>query len=297
MNIYDFRDQEKYNLFVSADENAWESDSYIMPISRCLTSYTSQDIKAKFGSFDELACEKIKQYPCILAYEDSCNHNSYFGHITEMTVRNSGIKFFYKRLEEISISDLHKMTFELDIDMSRGIKELMHTHWTIKNVNLYKELIALNVLNQSITKPTVFISYSWSPKENKDRIIRLAEKLEKDNVNVLYDEKSLLPGQDIIYFMENIRNDPKIKKVLIICNSDYARKAEERKGGVGTESEIIIPEVYGNPMQNKIIPVFFEKDSEGNFCCPGYLKNKWGIDLTDENDNKGYEKLLKDIFR
>lgn len=296
MNLSDFKNQEKYNLFVAASEEAWETDSYIMPLDRCLTSFTSSELKSEYNLLDESIRDKIKEYPCIFAYEDYNKCDSYVGYITEIIVRSSGIKIYYQKLGVILFDDLHKLTFELDIDMSRGITELMHTHWTIKNVNLYRELNKLSGLDFKLTKPSVFISYCWTPKENKDRVINLAERLYKDGVNVLYDKKSLLPGQDINAFMESLATNKDIKKVLIICNSDYVKKADSRQGGVGTESEIIIPQVYGNPMQNKIIPIYFERDSDGKNYCPIYLRSRLAIDFTG-NYEEGYQELLEDIFR
>lgn len=288
--------QEKYNLFVTSEEGAWESDSYIMPIDRCLTSFTPPEIREEYKLSNKAALDKLLQLPCIFAYEDFHKHNAYIGYITDITVRSSGVKIKYNKLSELSFDILHKLTFELDINMSISITELMHTHWTVKNVNLFKELGGIEEPISEVIKPTVFISYAWSPKENKDKVLELANQLEKDGVNVRFDKKCLLPGQDMNMFMESLATDPTIKKVLVICNSVYASKADSRQGGVGTESEIIIPQVYGNPMQNKIIPVFFEKDSNGNYFCPIYLRSRLGIDFTVAYED-GYKDLLEDIFR
>lgn len=296
MNINNLKFQEKYNLFVNSEEGAWESDSYIMPIDRCLTSFTPPEIREEYKLSNKAALDKLLQLPCIFAYEDFHKHNAYIGYITDITVRSSGVKVKYNKLSELSFDILHKLTFELDINMSRSITELMHTHWTVKNVNLFKELGDIEEPISEVIKPTVFISYAWSPKENKDKVLELANQLEKDGVNVRFDKKCLLPGQDMNMFMESLATDPTIKKVLVICNSVYANKADSRQGGVGTESEIIIPQVYGNPMQNKIIPVFFEKDSNGNYFCPAYLHSRLGIDFTVAYED-GYKDLLEDIFR
>lgn len=291
MNLDNLKTKEKYNLFVTADEQAYEATLFAMPTSRCLTSFTSQEIKDDYGSLDEEAIEEIKTYPCIFAYEDSCKKDPNIGYITEITKRSTEIRFRFNMIDNVTYSDLHDWASELDIDMPRGVTELMHTHWTIKNVNLYEELVKKGV----ITKPNVFISYCWTPKENKDKAMHLAKRLCDDGVNVKYDENSLQPGQDIIAFMESLANDSTIKKVLVVCNSDYARKADSRQGGVGIEAEIIISQVYGKPMQNKIVPIYFEKDSNGAPFCPSYLKTRWGIDLT--NGDEGYAQLIEDIFR
>lgn len=84
--------------------------------------------------------------------------------------------------------------------------------------------------------PRVFISYSWHPEENKIRVEQLARRLMSDGVDVTLDVWSLKDGQDKYVFMEKMVTDSDINKVLIICNKDYAEKADSRKGGVGTES-------------------------------------------------------------
>lgn len=79
--------------------------------------------------------------------------------------------------------------------------------------------------------PKVFISYSWHPEENKIRVEQLARRLMSDGVDVTLDVWSLKDGQDKYVFMEKMVTDPDIDKVLIICNKDYAEKADSRKGG------------------------------------------------------------------
>lgn len=301
MNFKNFVYQEKYNLFVSANDEAWESNTWILEKERCLTSFTSIDIKSKFGSFDKIAIDEIMKMPCLFMYEKGININPYIGYLTEIKVRDNGIKFTFKKIARISLDKINTLTFELDINMKSGITELMHTHWTIKKVNLYEELsenILLETNNSDLLKPapTVFISYCWSPKKNKKRVEELVSRLKKDGVNVLYDQNCLRPGHDINLFMESLSSDIKVKKILIICNENYVKKADSREGGVGTESEIIIPQVYGKPMQNKIIPIFFEKDASGNYIVPTYLRSRYGIDLTPANEDIGYEKLIEDIF-
>lgn len=97
----------------------------------------------------------------------------------------------------------------------------------------------------------------------------------------------------MIYFMESL-ND--YDKVLVMCDSSYTKKANTRVGGVGTESEIIITNVYGQPLQNKIIPIILEKDKCNIPVVPTYLKSKYGVDLSDSFNEYEFNKLLKDIL-
>lgn len=145
--------------------------------------------------------------------------------------------------------------------------------------------------------PKVFISYSWHPEENKIRVQQLARRLMSDGVDVILDVWSLKDGQDKYVFMEKMVTDSDINKVLIICNKDYAEKADCRKGGVGTESTIMSDEIYSKAEQTKFLPVVFEKGNDGMIYKPHFLKSRIHIDMSsDDCYEMGYEQLLRDIF-
>lgn len=145
--------------------------------------------------------------------------------------------------------------------------------------------------------PKVFISYSWHPEENKIRVQQLAERLMNDGVDVTLDIWSLKDGQDKYVFMEKMVTDPEIKKVLVICNKDYAEKADSRKGGVGTESTIMSDEIYSKADQTKFLPIVFEKDGNEKNSVPHFLKTLIHIDMSSEECYElGYNQLLRDIY-
>lgn len=140
----------------------------------------------------------------------------------------------------------------------------------------------------------VFISYSWTPEENKNKTLELAKKLDEAGIEVILDQTHLKFGYDKYVFMEKMVTDTSLDKVLIVCNKDYAEKANNRSGGVGDESMIITPEFYGKIEQTKFIPIVFEKDSQGNAYLPCYLKRIMYVDLSDDiNYNKNFYSLLK----
>ena len=146
----------------------------------------------------------------------------------------------------------------------------------------------------NIVTPKVFISYSWAVQ---DKTIELAERLIANGVDVVLDVYDLKDGQDKYAFMEKSVNDPSVNHVLIICDKTYAEKANARAGGVGDETVIITPEIYGNAEQTKFIPVIFEKDENGNAYRPTYIKSRIYVDLSDENSYEAeYEKLLRDLY-
>lgn len=145
--------------------------------------------------------------------------------------------------------------------------------------------------------PKIFISYSWHPDENKENVISIAERLCYDGIDVILDVWDLKEGRDKYQFMEQMVNNPDVKKVLLMCNSDYVKKANSKKGGVGTESLIISDEIYSNTKQEKFIPIILEKDDKGQPIVPTFVKTRIYIDLSDiDYFEDEYEKLLRNLL-
>lgn len=147
------------------------------------------------------------------------------------------------------------------------------------------------------TSPKVFISYSWSSEKHKDWVLGFAHALITAGVDVVFDRWVLNPGCDKYFFMEKCVSDPDIQKVLIICDKSYKIKADSRKGGVGDETLIISPEMYGNESQEKFIGVVVEMDESGDPCLPIYLRSRMYIDLHDrELEGDNFKDLVRNIY-
>lgn len=148
-----------------------------------------------------------------------------------------------------------------------------------------------------IVNPKIFISYSWSSKDHVEWVINLAKKLRADGIDVIIDRWDLKPGQDKYHFMEQMVKDKEVKKVLMICDKLYAEKANERKAGVGTETQIISKEVYSEVSQEKFIPVVTEKDNNHQPYLPIFLISRIYIDLSNpESYYENYEELLRNVY-
>ncbi len=142
--------------------------------------------------------------------------------------------------------------------------------------------------------PKLFISYSWSSPEHQQWVIDLSTTLRESGVDVILDKWDLKEGHDAIKFMEKMVSDPEIKKVAIICDKLYAEKANIRKGGVGTETQIITPEIYAKEDQNKFVVVLSERDPTGQPYLPIYYKSRIYIDLSSaEFYASNFEQLLR----
>ena len=148
--------------------------------------------------------------------------------------------------------------------------------------------------SNSVPPPCVFISYSWTTPTHETWVLKLAERLMEDGIEVRLDKWDLLPGHDSYAFMESMVTDPTVTKVLMICDKAYAGKADKRAGGVGTESQIISPELYGKTSQDRYAAVMTDEDELGNAHVPVFYRGRIFFDFrSGDRYEESYEQLLR----
>ena len=146
-------------------------------------------------------------------------------------------------------------------------------------------------------KPKAFISYSWSAPKHEDWVVKLAEELVENGVDVILDKWSLREGDDTYAFMEQMVTDESIKKVICVSDRLYAEKADGREGGVGTETQIITPELYHKVKQQKFAAIVAEVNEEGEPYLPVFLKTRKYINMSDPDlYAKNFDQLLRWLF-
>ena len=140
----------------------------------------------------------------------------------------------------------------------------------------------------------VFISYSWSTPEHEEWVLDLATSLRESGVDVVLDKWDLREGHDANVFMEKMVTDKEITKVAIVCDRTYAEKSNARKGGTGTEAQIISKELYQKEDQDKFVAVVTETDERGKPCLPAYYTSRIYIDFSDRSlYSERFEQLLR----
>ena len=148
-----------------------------------------------------------------------------------------------------------------------------------------------------MSEPKLFISYCWSNSEHEEWVLRLGTELRENGVDVILDKWDLKEGNDANAFMEKMVSDEEIKKVVLIIDEQYSEKANNRTGGVGTETQIISAEVYESVDQNKFVAVVASRDSDGKATLPVFYKSRIYIDLSDEDlYGKNFEQLLRWVY-
>ena len=143
---------------------------------------------------------------------------------------------------------------------------------------------------QQVSVPKIFISYSWSSPEHEEWVLELAENLIKDGIDISLDKWELREGDDPIMFMESMVNDPTITKIIMIIDGKYTDRANQRHGGVGTESTILSQELYSKRDKNKVVAVIAEPDAPK----PTFYAGRLHVDLSNpERYAEEYEKLVR----
>ena len=265
------------------------------------------------ADLDRFANELMNLYD--LMYKENGENYEYIAkvlrNLAEHVLKNMDVKSYHeKKFLEICHAELKsELTETIEDTAAKSVEEIkkyideavdrksmqleVKNDVFFKNKKLEDETGKINERIEN-KKNKVFISYSWTPENNKRWVEQLVKRLESDGVQVVIDYNDLKLGYDKYAFMERIVNDQTIKKVLIICNKTYKEKADARIGGVGGESVIITSQMYGNVRQEKFIPVVNEYDEDGKPYLPYYLSSRMYADLTEIDS--GYKELLNNIL-
>ena len=147
------------------------------------------------------------------------------------------------------------------------------------------------------TPPKLFVSYSWSSAEHEDWVLELAKSLTECGIDVILDKWHLRDGHDSIKFMESMVTDKSVEKVLILADETYVERANSRSGGVGTETQILTPELYEGENPDKFVLVVCERNEQGKPYVPVYYRGRIYIDMSSEEVYaSGHEQIVRWAF-
>lgn len=143
--------------------------------------------------------------------------------------------------------------------------------------------------------PRVFTSYSHDSEEHKAWVLRLADRLIRNGVDVILDQYDLRLGADLPGFIESGLSDA--DRVLAICSDGYVEKANRRRGGVGYERRILTADIMDDLDSSRVIPVIRNNTASGLKVLPSFLGSALYIDFRNpaEYETK-YVELIHEIF-
>lgn len=142
--------------------------------------------------------------------------------------------------------------------------------------------------------PTAFVSYSWDSKEHKNWVLSLVSKLFENGVETSID---VLETQTETVNLNNmmIKNIKDKDYTIIVLTEAYAKKADDLQGGVGFETNMLIPFLMDN--MQKIIPIVRTKGDKSK-AIPFYLRSVHYIDFSDDIQfEESFKELLHKIYK
>ena len=139
--------------------------------------------------------------------------------------------------------------------------------------------------------PRLFVSYSHDDQAHKEWVLRLADRLVRNGVDILLDQWDLRFGSDLPNFMENGLTGA--DRVLAVCSSTYVQKANGSQGGVGYEKMILTGQLMRNVTSDRIIPII-RNNSKAEL--PIFLSTRVYSDFRDDGRfEHSYAELIREI--
>lgn len=139
-----------FNLLIAGGADTWEKNPTEFSRERVIQAneYTVKEIAAKYANLNDENIEKIKKFPCLFCYEGT---DGFFriGYITGIRLRSETVILDYEFdqiLPPLPVKKLfeNKLTFDIYQDF-----EFSRSHWAIKDVDLFQELVKVGFLTQA----------------------------------------------------------------------------------------------------------------------------------------------------
>jgi hypothetical protein len=175
-----------------------------------------------------------------------------------------------------------EIIYALDSDPTSGHERAMD----------WADVLLLNAENciaecKRFERPRVFISYSCESKQHREWVAQFAARLETDAIDTTLDQKDVGLGEHFGHFMERAVHENDF--VLCICTPRYKARFDSRRGGVGTEAQLMVPLFESN--ESKFIPIL--REGSWDTATPRYFNGKRGLDMTGRRFRvEEYDTLL-----
>lgn len=144
--------------------------------------------------------------------------------------------------------------------------------------------------NRTEYNPKVFISYTHDSEEHLALILKIANKLRSEGIDVVLDQYEQSPPQGWPKWMDQNINNADF--VLMVCTENYYNRVmdKEKEGtglGIKWEGRLIYQHIYNSGSRsNKFIPVLIKK--EDSKFIPAPIQGATHYIITEDKD---YNKL------
>jgi len=138
------------------------------------------------------------------------------------------------------------------------------------------------VLKSGLTRPRVFVSYSWDSAEHKAWVLQLVEELRKYGIECILDQRDILGGDELPLVLEKWIMQS--KAILVVCTANYTKKANGRKsGGVGFETVISAAKYMKCSPKGRANFIPITRDNDLREKLPRYLGDRMYVDMSGDN--------------
>jgi hypothetical protein len=241
---------------------------------------TKDDIKNKEDFINYILIELNKKV-----------HEVKFGHFFLEISPGGGIDSFRNLLDELHENGLLSKTSEPDgnIPGFPGLRTVdLKYSISLKGIRHLKECGLIDSKSVSNMKKEVFITYSWDSEEHIEKVLSFTNLLRDEGFDAEMDKLHTQneTATDFYKMMHQAMTD--YEKVIVVLSKGYKEKAENFRGGVGNEYNLILRDI--ETQKNKYILVSFEPISDE--IIPLNFKGRHIFDLSNKkNLNELYAKL------
>ena len=170
-----------FNLFVTFEEGAFDSQSYLLDRGR-FGEYTSVTLMKRFGALTPATIKKLKSFPSLFLYEAG-RGDARVGYLANIRERNGNILLEYEfdaKIPPFAAEGLSNLYTRLDI----GRWEMNRTHWAIKDEDLLKVLATAGLIPatesgtpQRVEDMHFKVALSF-PGEHRDYVEKVSKELQ-----------------------------------------------------------------------------------------------------------------------
>ena len=163
---------------------------------------------------------------------------------------------------------------------------------------VHERLVRRSVASGQVP-PRVLISYTGSSPDNRQWVDDLFRYLRANGINARLDTYFLRLGMDTVQWMCNELD--LADRVILVCDEQYAARADRRHGGVGWETMIVQGDMYADMYRNrpedappKYIPVVRSDVLQSGL--PNYLRTRLALHFPPGRpEGELRRKLLNEI--
>lgn len=147
------------------------------------------------------------------------------------------------------------------------------------------------VVTNGSSAPQAFMSYSHDSERHRAWVLRLADRLVKNGVDVTLDRWGIRYGDDIGRFME--QGVTLAPWFIAVCTPRYVEKANAGEGGAGYEKTILTPSLMVSTDEKRVVPIWRENPDHR---LPIFVGSRLAADFNDDATfEKSYAALLRTL--